>query len=141
MGEEVLRIGKLNLVDLAGSENVGRSGAEVAPAREARYAGNIKFGALDLEYLNDFEAFIHFYETGALPGQKVSIWKMMKVDKKGRIRKNYLIEVPMGFLKLHLKVPRKKREDLLSSIMEKKIEIITYRNRFRKMKSKKDEKE
>ena len=24
MGEEVLRIGKLNLVDLAGSENVGR---------------------------------------------------------------------------------------------------------------------
>ena len=74
-----------------------------------------------------------------MPGQKVSIRKMMNVDKKGRIRKDYLIEV--GFLKLHLKVPQKTREDLLSSIMEKKIEIITYRNRFRKMKSKKDEKE
>ena len=28
MGEEVLRIRKLNLVDLTGSENVGRSGAK-----------------------------------------------------------------------------------------------------------------
>ena len=28
VGEEVLRIGKLNLVDLAGSENIGRSGAQ-----------------------------------------------------------------------------------------------------------------
>ena len=101
----------------------------------------LKFGALDLEYLNEFEAFIHLYETGALPGQKMSIRKMMNVDKNGRRRRDCLIEVPMGFLKLHLKVPQKTRDDLLSSIMEKKIEIITYRNRFRKMKSKKDEKE
>ena len=53
------------MVNLAGSENVGRTGAKDARAREA---GNINFGALDLEYLNAFEAFIHLYETGALPG-------------------------------------------------------------------------
>lgn len=35
MGEDLLRIGKMNLVDLAGSENVGRSGAENKRAREA----------------------------------------------------------------------------------------------------------
>ncbi|KAJ7632641.1 kinesin 2 [Roridomyces roridus] len=35
VGEDLLKIGKLNLVDLAGSENVGRSGAENKKAREA----------------------------------------------------------------------------------------------------------
>lgn len=35
MGEDLLKIGKLNLVDLAGSENIGRSGAENKRAREA----------------------------------------------------------------------------------------------------------
>lgn len=35
VGEDLLKIGKLNLVDLAGSENVGRSGAENKRAREA----------------------------------------------------------------------------------------------------------
>ncbi|KAF8274997.1 P-loop containing nucleoside triphosphate hydrolase protein [Lactarius quietus] len=35
MGDDLLRIGKLNLVDLAGSENIGRSGAENKRAREA----------------------------------------------------------------------------------------------------------
>jgi len=45
LGEEVLRIGKLNLVDLAGSENVGRSGAKDARAREA---GNINQSLLTL---------------------------------------------------------------------------------------------
>ncbi|KAE9389508.1 P-loop containing nucleoside triphosphate hydrolase protein [Gymnopus androsaceus JB14] len=35
MGEDLLRIGKLNMVDLAGSENIGRSGAESKRAREA----------------------------------------------------------------------------------------------------------
>merc|ERR1719427_1010947 len=45
MGEEVLRIGKLNLVDLAGSENIGRSGAKDSRAREA---GNINQSLLTL---------------------------------------------------------------------------------------------
>jgi kinesin family protein 11 len=35
MGDDLLKIGKLNLVDLAGSENIGRSGAENKRAREA----------------------------------------------------------------------------------------------------------
>ena len=35
LGDDFLRIGKLNLVDLAGSENIGRSGAENKRAREA----------------------------------------------------------------------------------------------------------
>ncbi|KAF9075277.1 P-loop containing nucleoside triphosphate hydrolase protein [Rhodocollybia butyracea] len=35
VGEDLLRIGKLNMVDLAGSENIGRSGAENKRAREA----------------------------------------------------------------------------------------------------------
>ncbi|KAG5440280.1 hypothetical protein PCANB_001850 [Pneumocystis canis] len=35
VGEDLLRVGKLNLVDLAGSENIGRSGAENKRAREA----------------------------------------------------------------------------------------------------------
>ncbi|KAH9050749.1 kinesin-domain-containing protein [Lactarius hengduanensis] len=35
MGDDLLRVGKLNLVDLAGSENIGRSGAENKRAREA----------------------------------------------------------------------------------------------------------
>ena len=35
LGDDVLRIGKLNLVDLAGAENIGRSGAENKRAREA----------------------------------------------------------------------------------------------------------
>lgn len=35
MGDDLLKIGKLNLVDLAGSENIGRSGAESKRAREA----------------------------------------------------------------------------------------------------------
>jgi len=35
MGDDLLKVGKLNLVDLAGSENVGRSGAEHKRAREA----------------------------------------------------------------------------------------------------------
>ncbi|KAJ7774850.1 P-loop containing nucleoside triphosphate hydrolase protein [Mycena metata] len=35
VGDDLLKIGKLNLVDLAGSENVGRSGAENKRAREA----------------------------------------------------------------------------------------------------------
>jgi kinesin family member 11 len=35
IGEDLLKIGKLNLVDLAGSENIGRSGAENKRAREA----------------------------------------------------------------------------------------------------------
>ncbi|KAL0946870.1 hypothetical protein HGRIS_013036 [Hohenbuehelia grisea] len=35
MGEDLLKVGKLNLVDLAGSENIGRSGAENKRAREA----------------------------------------------------------------------------------------------------------
>ena len=34
MGDDLLKIGKLNLVDLAGSENIGRSGAENKRARE-----------------------------------------------------------------------------------------------------------
>lgn len=45
LGEEVLRIGKLNLVDLAGSENIGRSGAKDTRAREA---GNINQSLLTL---------------------------------------------------------------------------------------------
>ena len=45
VGEEVLRIGKLNLVDLAGSENIGRSGAQDKRAREA---GNINQSLLTL---------------------------------------------------------------------------------------------
>ena len=45
LGEEVLRIGKLNLVDLAGSENIGRSGAVDKRAREA---GNINQSLLTL---------------------------------------------------------------------------------------------
>ncbi|CAL1704444.1 unnamed protein product [Somion occarium] len=35
MGDDLLKVGKLNLVDLAGSENIGRSGAENQRAREA----------------------------------------------------------------------------------------------------------
>ncbi|KZT09433.1 kinesin-domain-containing protein [Laetiporus sulphureus 93-53] len=35
MGDDLLRVGKMNLVDLAGSENIGRSGAENKRAREA----------------------------------------------------------------------------------------------------------
>lgn len=35
LGDDYLRVGKLNLVDLAGSENIGRSGAENKRAREA----------------------------------------------------------------------------------------------------------
>ncbi|RDB21393.1 Kinesin-like protein bimC [Hypsizygus marmoreus] len=35
VGEDLLKVGKLNLVDLAGSENIGRSGAENKRAREA----------------------------------------------------------------------------------------------------------
>ena len=35
VGDDLLRVGKLNLVDLAGSENIGRSGAENKRAREA----------------------------------------------------------------------------------------------------------
>lgn len=35
IGEDLLKVGKLNLVDLAGSENIGRSGAENKRAREA----------------------------------------------------------------------------------------------------------
>lgn len=35
LGEDLLRVGKMNLVDLAGSENIGRSGAANQRAREA----------------------------------------------------------------------------------------------------------
>jgi kinesin family protein 11 len=35
VGDDLLRVGKMNLVDLAGSENIGRSGAENKRAREA----------------------------------------------------------------------------------------------------------
>lgn len=35
LGEDLLRVGKMNLVDLAGSENIARSGAENKRAREA----------------------------------------------------------------------------------------------------------
>lgn len=35
IGDDLLKVGKLNLVDLAGSENIGRSGAENQRAREA----------------------------------------------------------------------------------------------------------
>ncbi|EKM55573.1 uncharacterized protein PHACADRAFT_173717 [Phanerochaete carnosa HHB-10118-sp] len=35
IGDDTLRVGKLNLVDLAGSENIGRSGAQDKRAREA----------------------------------------------------------------------------------------------------------
>jgi kinesin family member 11 len=35
IGDDLLKVGKLNLVDLAGSENIGRSGAENTRAREA----------------------------------------------------------------------------------------------------------
>ncbi|EIN07350.1 kinesin-domain-containing protein [Punctularia strigosozonata HHB-11173 SS5] len=35
LGDDLLRVGKMNLVDLAGSENIGRSGAENKRAREA----------------------------------------------------------------------------------------------------------
>lgn len=35
MGDDLLKVGKLNLVDLAGSENIGRSGAADKRAREA----------------------------------------------------------------------------------------------------------
>nr|XP_039260163.1 kinesin-like protein KIF11-A [Styela clava] len=45
VGEEMVKIGKLNLVDLAGSENIGRSGAVDMRAREA---GNINQSLLTL---------------------------------------------------------------------------------------------
>jgi kinesin family member 11 len=35
IGDDLLKVGKLNLVDLAGSENIGRGGAENTRAREA----------------------------------------------------------------------------------------------------------
>ncbi|KXN89241.1 Kinesin-like protein bimC [Leucoagaricus sp. SymC.cos] len=35
VGDDLLKVGKMNLVDLAGSENIGRSGAENKRAREA----------------------------------------------------------------------------------------------------------
>jgi kinesin family protein 11 len=35
IGDDLLKVGKMNLVDLAGSENIGRSGAENKRAREA----------------------------------------------------------------------------------------------------------
>jgi kinesin family protein 11 len=45
LGEDLVKIGKLNLVDLAGSENIGRSGAVDKRAREA---GNINQSLLTL---------------------------------------------------------------------------------------------
>ena len=54
----------------------------------------------------------------------------MNVDKKGRKRKDCRIEVPIGLIKMHLKVPQKTRESLLSSLLDKKIEFSAYRQKI-----------
>lgn len=54
----------------------------------------------------------------------------MNVDKKGKKRKDCRIEVPIGLIKLHLKVPSKTRENLLSSLLNKKIELSVYRQKI-----------
>ena len=90
----------------------------------------LNFGVLDIDYLNLFETFLHLFETGGLVGQKLSTRKMMNVDKKGRKRKDCRIEVPIGLIKMHLKVPQKTRENLLSSLLNKKIEFSVYRQKI-----------
>ena len=90
----------------------------------------LNFGVLDVDYLNEFETFLHLFETGGLQGQKLSTRKMMNVDKKGRKRKDCRIEVPISLIKMHLKVPQKTRENLLSCLLNKKIELSVYRQKI-----------
>ena len=78
----------------------------------------LNFGVLDVDYLNEFETFLHLFETGGLQGQKLSTRKMMNVDKKGRKRKDCRIEVPISLIKMHLKVPQKTKENLLSCLLK-----------------------
>ena len=86
----------------------------------------LKFGSLPVEYLNKFEDFLHQYETGSLPGQNLSSRKMMNKDKHGIRRNACKIELPIGFIKLHIKVSQSTREEFISELLSRKIEFGEY---------------
>jgi len=86
----------------------------------------LTFASLPVEFLNRFEEFLRLYETGSLVGQNLSFRKIRNMDKKSERKKTSKVEVPIGFLKLHLKVSQSTREVVLAKILNKKIDLGEY---------------
>ena len=91
----------------------------------------LKFASLPVEFLNRFEEFLRLYETGSLTGQNLSFRKIRNMDKKSERKKTSKVEVPIGFLKLHLKVSQSTREVVLAKILNKKIDLGDYTKRLK----------
>ena len=92
----------------------------------------IKFASLPVEYLNQFDKFCRLYEEGSLYGMKVSHRKRISLDKESKKKESCKLEIPLHFLKLHLKVDHWTREQLLDKLMKKTIGFKNYKEELMK---------
>ena len=87
----------------------------------------IKFASLPVEYLNKFERFCRLFEEGSLNGMKVSHRKRISLDKESNKKQCCKLEIPLQFLKLHLKVNHETREQMLDQLLKKAIGFNKYK--------------
>ena len=84
----------------------------------------IKFANLPSEYLRMFDEFLRLYEEGSIHGQGVPLKKLIMDGKKND---DYRLEIPLNFLKDHLKVDQKSREEMILKLLERKITFKEYK--------------
>ena len=87
----------------------------------------VEFAELESRYIDKFEQFIKLYEEGSLNGQGISLRQMCRKDGK---KKEAKLEIPINFLRLHLKVKPEERESCLDQILGGKITFAEYRIRL-----------
>ena len=87
----------------------------------------IKFACLPLAYLNKFETFCRLFEDGSLQGMQLSYRQRIRVGKESKKKECLKLEIPLKFLKSHLKVSHEIREKLLDLLLEKKITFQQYK--------------
>lgn len=84
------------------------------------------FALMPTSYLNKFEIFLRLFETGSLPGQKLSSRKLCNVDKNRKRKKDFKLEIPLSLLKLHKNVSQVNRDKLLEDLLEHNIDFPKY---------------
>jgi hypothetical protein len=87
----------------------------------------IKFASLPIQFLNKFDKFVILFEEGSLHGMKLSYRKRISLDKESKKKESCKLEMPLQFLKSHLKVSHETREKLLDTLLTKEITFSQYK--------------
>ena len=92
----------------------------------------ISFAFLPVTYQDKFIKFLELFETGSLPGQKLSSRQLCNIDKKRQRKKSFKLEMPVSVVKLHMKISQAARGVLIDEILAKKITFSEYCARLKK---------